>query len=513
MRQKLTIVSPFKVWPPVSGGQIRSFNLYLYLSKWFDIEFISIDDVYKDFNRKEISNNFIETSVPITLKQQQLEKDLSVQCGTNCADIALMDGIFLNNKYVEELRRASKESVAIIVSHPYLFYIVKECTDLPIWYEAQDFEYELKKQLLSEFEGKEKILHDIYTIEQECCFYSDLIMTCSSDDMHKMSNFYNTSENKFIVVPNGSTKPSNHLATKVKSKNLVFVGSAHPPNVIAVDEILKVAKKLSDFSFHIVGSCCNSFMDRITPDNVILHGVLTEMDKNRIIQEAYIALNPMPYGSGTNLKIIDYYLNKTAVICNSIGARGLPIVDKTHLIIKEINELEEGIKELYNDDLLYKNITLNAYELAYENYTWQAISEKFYSGLLEKTSIEKNEYNLNKISYELKNEVEKVLALYSKRLYIFGAGLGGRECYKKLVHYNLDIKGFIDNDANKLGDLFENKEIFDINTIFNNYKYDNSIIIASMYSKEISKQLDKLGYVKGTHYLICELNSPDLIFV
>lgn len=81
----------------------------------------------------------------------------------------------------------------------------------------------------------------------------------------------------------------------------------------------------------------------------------------------------------------------------------------------------------------------------------------------------------------MKHEKENVI--------IFGASTRGEYVYKKLRDkYN--IKYFCDNDINKHGKEIEGLKIISLNELINlNYK----VIVASMYYKEISDQLQHLG--------------------
>jgi 2-polyprenyl-3-methyl-5-hydroxy-6-metoxy-1,4-benzoquinol methylase len=77
-----------------------------------------------------------------------------------------------------------------------------------------------------------------------------------------------------------------------------------------------------------------------------------------------------------------------------------------------------------------------------------------------------------------------------KDVYIFGASNGGIEAYKKIIkHYN--VKGFLDNDLKKWGDTLHDITIYNPNML--NEEEKPIVYIASVYYKEISEQLKKMG--------------------
>jgi hypothetical protein len=58
------------------------------------------------------------------------------------------------------------------------------------------------------------------------------------------------------------------------------------------------------------------------PDNVLLVGIVSEEARNVWLQVARVALNPMLYGGGTNLKLLDYFAAGTPVVSTESGIRG-----------------------------------------------------------------------------------------------------------------------------------------------------------------------------------------------
>lgn len=93
------------------------------------------------------------------------------------------------------------------------------------------------------------------------------------------------------------------------------------------------------------------------------------------------------------------------------------------------------------------------------------------------------------------------------KVYILGASKAGEECYKKTNKF-CNILGFIDNDNEKWGKyLVEKVEIFSPEILKINKEYD-LIIIASMHTEEIAKQLQEMNI---DNFIVLPLNAEDII--
>lgn len=89
------------------------------------------------------------------------------------------------------------------------------------------------------------------------------------------------------------------------------------------------------------------------------------------------------------------------------------------------------------------------------------------------------------------------------KLIIFGAGQLGMDVYNYLDKCEVKPKEFWDNDSKKWGSKLYNIEI----TQPCSKKHDEIILIASQYHKEISNQLNEMGFVENVDYF---LNISDL---
>src|SRR5262249_36646565 len=153
--------------------------------------------------------------------------------------------------------------------------------------------------------------------------------------------WYGCPPGKIGLVPNGF-EPSSAKSvlaapagSNVRRPFLVFMGSAHPPNVQAAQFILQnLVPTFPDTTFVFIGSVCNTL--RVETANVILLGLVEESTKAWLLRECNAALNPMFTGAGTNLKITDYMSHGAPVITTPFGIRGIAVTDGEHSYVRTL---------------------------------------------------------------------------------------------------------------------------------------------------------------------------------
>ena len=89
---------------------------------------------------------------------------------------------------------------------------------------------------------------------------------------------------------------------------VVFVGSDYSPNLEAARYICgTLAPALTDVRFVIAGGCTNGLAPGEIPANVTALGAVDSETRNLALAAADLAINPMSRGSGTNIKMLDFF--------------------------------------------------------------------------------------------------------------------------------------------------------------------------------------------------------------
>ncbi|MBN1932753.1 MAG: glycosyltransferase family 4 protein [Desulfobacterales bacterium] len=371
----IIILSTFSIYPPVSGGKLRLYNLYKNLSKNYKVTILSLghsETIIK------ISENFTEIKVKRTREFNRLAKKIKAETGVSSDDIAAIEGYKLIPGFEKKLKQIISSADAVILAHPYLYNAVSKIKK-PVFYDAPNVEYILKSSMFN----NEKYLLLVKSIEQNLCNRAKLIYPASKQDMDLMKKFYNISEKKFFIVENGvDTKNINILSPKekkelkkrlgIKNRNVaVFAGSMHKPNNEAVVYMETLAKNFPDVIFIVIGGAGDVL--KKSPKNLIPVGIVTKEDKDVLMRASDIGLNPVVSGSGTNLKLVEYLAYGLVVISTSFGARGIEYKDE--LFTCEIENFKEEFGHMINkledlDDMRKKARLLS------EKYDWEKISLK-----------------------------------------------------------------------------------------------------------------------------------------
>ncbi|RXE55917.1 hypothetical protein ABH15_06835 [Methanoculleus taiwanensis] len=256
----------------------------------------------------------------------------------------------------------------------------------PIILDQHDLQFELLCQNMcwDSYFGR-KLINYALNIEQNALENADAVFVTSYENKEKLIKTKKCPNSKIHIIPNGVdidsyTPTSNSDRTKYKKALgihgkyvVLFTGSKHPPNIQAVNEIIKMAKncKNKDILFLVGGSIGDLYTNQ---DNLQFTGY-TE-DISTLFKSADIAINPMKSGSGTNLKMLEYLAAGLPTITTKIGGRGLEIIENQTAIISEIDGFLDYIELIKSDRQLADNLCRHGREWVEENYDWRKIAEK-----------------------------------------------------------------------------------------------------------------------------------------
>jgi glycosyltransferase involved in cell wall biosynthesis len=151
------------------------------------------------------------------------------------------------------------------------------------------------------------------------------------------------------------------------------MGSGHPPNIEAVQQVFAVARELPEVVFVVLGNAAYAFVRGSAPPNVWLLGECSDIARQLVFEAADVALNPMRSGSGTNLKMLDYFAAGLPVVTTRVGARGLPVADGEQVLIRDLAAFPEAIATLVYQPSTTDALTTNARALVDGYFNWERI--------------------------------------------------------------------------------------------------------------------------------------------
>ncbi len=347
LRPRLAVAATFPIHPPLGGGQVRAAQLYRGLSEVFDIELVTLVDAPARGGRTQVGPALWEHRVPKSATHAERERLLERDAGTVVTDIAMTELYRETPDYLAALDRATAGACAVVACHPYVFPAIREVTTIPVWYEAQDVEASLKRYVLGASREAQRLLARAEAVERACCEQAELVWACSEEDRNELIESYGVEPSRVLVVPNGVAldevsyaPPPARLERKRRLRLedrflALFIASWHEPNLVAARELVQLAPHVPEIDVMIIGSVGLALTGWPLPANVQVTGTVCTEFKQTVLGIADAALNPVRTGSGTNLKMLEYFGSGTPVISTAFGARGLGVRAGEHYIEAE----------------------------------------------------------------------------------------------------------------------------------------------------------------------------------
>ncbi len=393
-KPKLTVAATFPIFPPMGGGQARVFNLYRELADDFDVDLVTLHD--EGAKPREIAPGVVEIRIAKSASHIRAEQLIAEAVGRQpVGDIACAFATDLTPEYAQALAYSCATSRAGIACHPYLVEPLQHALGTkPLWYEAQDVELDLKTRMLANFSAGPRLLSEIERVEKRAWRSASHVMGCASEDLARLTELYGPTRARLHLVPNGVALDEIAFTAPSKRRRLqartgltdtpvaLFMGSWHQPNLEAVEDIIATARRFLNFRFIVLGSVCHPFAGRAVPANLDVLGQVDAQTRNDCLGAAHVALNPMRSGSGTNLKMLDYFAAGVPVISSKVGARGLAIQAGTHFIEHGTGELAEALSqfEAAPQDQLDQMVNAARTQVE-ERYSWDTIARNFLGDL------------------------------------------------------------------------------------------------------------------------------------
>jgi glycosyltransferase involved in cell wall biosynthesis len=165
----------------------------------------------------------------------------------------------------------------------------------------------------------------------------------------------------------------------------LFVGSGHPPNVDAALRVLETAARMPDVLFVLAGGHVDALPGIPNGENVVARGVVSRAELDELLACCDVALNPMSSGSGTNIKMIDYFAAGAPVVSTAIGARGLDARAGVQYLETDCENLDQVIAASLSDARGTAGRARAARELA-EDVDWRRLGARFTHAVIQTIS-------------------------------------------------------------------------------------------------------------------------------
>jgi hypothetical protein len=356
------------------GGKQRLVRLTTSLSKKHDVTLLSLSWSGESFEKIVNGITHISVAVEPEVVRTARSKRTTLKKPNNDTLISYFKKYF--KRYKAKLNELADTHDAIVVDHyataPLTEFLNNK--DIPIFYSSQNCETDLAKQMFPKNSDDIRLINET---EKSIIDRSDAIGYCSKDDFDLMKNYFIIDKPTFYI-PNGAKYlPDVVFGKNIDSKNVVFVGSGHPPNVIAAKELLELAALVPDYNFVIAGSCVGGIDHLPHTSNVIKIKQISNDEVDDMFANAFAFINPMTSGSGTHLKMMKALSYGLPIITSSIGARGFSKAerDACMVVADKIEDMAKAIKTI-SSKKTYRDMSFNSLELS-QKYDWEKIGNDF----------------------------------------------------------------------------------------------------------------------------------------
>lgn len=356
------------------GGKQRLIRLTTSLSKKHDVTLLSLSWSGDTFQRTVGNITHISIGVEPEVLRVARGRKTTLRKPNNDTLISYFKKYF--KKYRSKVNELANTHDIIVVDHYATGPMTEglENKDIPIFYSSQNCETDLAKQIFPE--GSEDI-RLINETEKNLIDRSVAVSYCSKDDFDLMKKYFIIDKPTFYI-PNGTAYlPNIKFGKNVDSKNIVFIGSGHPPNNIAAEYILKVAELVPEYNFIIAGDCVRGIEGLPSTDNVTKIKEISNEEVDQMFDDAFAFINPMQSGSGTHLKMMKALSYGLPIITSPIGARGFSKSEKDACMVvaDKVSDMAKAIKTISNKKT-YMDMSFNSYELS-QKYDWEKIGNDF----------------------------------------------------------------------------------------------------------------------------------------
>lgn len=443
MADILIVSSNAKDWKKDSGGKERTAVLAEAL-KDHNVTFLSFN--WNGVNKTEqVYDNIVHVEVKIEPEIQR--KYLRIVRGLIKNNYDAAFNILKNDlkAFSKKVSQLSSQSDLVIFDHYATAPFVDEVPlNIPVIYNAHNAEIVMANQLYPDDKNLIKIVREM---ELKILGRSKAITYCSKDDAEILNKEYGFSGKSFYI-PNGTEIDIDiDTSSRINSKDILFVGSGHPPNVVAAKNLPPVAEQAKDYKFVLCGDASNSIRNSQIK-NIRVAGYVTDEMLKDFFTNSFAFINPMETGSGTHLKMMKALGYGMPIITSEVGARGFSKeeISKSMIIANSTEEMLDAIKKL-EDPSYYNKIANGAKEVG-KVYDWENIKADY---LKIVNDIIKEHPATGKVEPEAASNIQKEKVLVYSIIRNRGSNIGTyhaqlKACVEALPEYEFYLSIY-ENDS------------------------------------------------------------------
>lgn len=148
----------------------------------------------------------------------------------------------------------------------------------------------------------------------------------------------------------------NSAANLEKRDGILFVaGFGHPPNVDAanwlVTEIMPLVRRhYPNVMLRLAGSNPTAAVKALAEPGVEVLGYVSDLSLASLYRTSRVTVAPLRFGAGVKLKVLEAMQRGTPLVTTSVGAQGLPDLEKNIPVFDQPEQIAASIVSLLHDD-------------------------------------------------------------------------------------------------------------------------------------------------------------------
>lgn len=379
------------LWPPNTGGRLRSFHILSELSRRHPITLLTTHHPQED---------------PQVLREQlpQCERIVSVPYAMPKWHSARFPFLLLRSWFsslpvdlwkcrVAALRReavrlmAAREVDLCVADFLCAVPNISLTGPIPVVFFAHNVEHMIWKRLSDNARGWRRALLEIEwrkmrRCEAEACRRADLTLAVSALDRDMLAALAPGADVRAVSTGVDVSYFSPRASPETPNR-LVFVGSMDwHPNEDAVlyfmDAILPLIRcEIPAVSLTVVGRHPSRRLQQAAA-RAGVRTTGTVEDVRPFLAEAAVCVVPLRVGGGTRLKIFEALAMGKAVVSTTIGAEGLPLTDGLHFVrADEPTAFARAVIALLRDPARRRLLGMAGLRLVEQRYSWAQVTHEF----------------------------------------------------------------------------------------------------------------------------------------
>jgi glycosyltransferase involved in cell wall biosynthesis len=388
---RILVIAPDLPFPPVGGGQLRTYHLLKTLAERHEITLAGFvwgrDLPLADFPVRLVG---VPWEWPELYKQMKSGEGLAWLRAFDTLSDEASDPWFVScyesAAMTAALRRLGSEGFdLVLIEHSMMARFIPALPDrVPKILDLIDVHSHIARRAVEdapepEIEGRRREAARTLRFETDAAHRCDLCLAVSEREAAAARKLLGV--DGIQVIPNGvDTVFFTPSADDTLEGYLLFTGLMnYSPNVEAVqffcsETLPMIVRRSPHTTFHIVGSNPTEEVYGLGSGGVVIHGSVP--DTRPYFREAETVVVPLLRGGGTRLKILEAAACGKPVVTTSLGVEGLHFRPGDDLLVADnATEFAESVLSLSADEDLRRRLGRNARSVAV-GYDWRIIGDR-----------------------------------------------------------------------------------------------------------------------------------------